>query len=66
MQEKGMPMLDYICLRKSVKQNTLTDVDVFQGKQAFLDAFQKWRKVFVHSRKKEFKFDNLVKYMRNT
>ena len=35
----------------------------FDGKKVFLDAFEKWRKIFKHSRKKEFKFSNLVKYM---
>ena len=65
LQEKGLPLLDYICLRNKVKNNTLADVDVFHGKQVFLDVFQKWRKVFIHSRKKEFKFDNLLKFMKN-
>ena len=64
IQEKGMPLLDYVCLRKKVKANTLADVDEFHGKQVFFQAYQKWRKIYIHSRKKEFKFDNLVKYIK--
>ena len=48
MQEKGMPMLDYICLRRKAKINALLDRDEFHGKQVFLDVFDKWRKVFKH------------------
>ena len=31
----------------------------------FLAAFEKWRKIFKHSRKKEFKFSHLIKFMQN-
>ena len=62
-QERGMPMLDYLVLRKKAKLNVLADSNEFDGKKVFLDAFEKWRKIFKHSRKKEFKFSNLVKYM---
>lgn len=65
MQEKGIPMLDYVNVRKKAKMNALLDRDEFHGKQFFMDSFQKWRKIFVHSRKKEFKFSNLVKFMKN-
>jgi len=63
LQEKGMPMLDYICLRKKAKINALLDRDEFHGRQVFLDAFKKWQKIFKHSRKKEFKFANLLKFI---
>ena len=39
-------MLDYICLRKKAKINALLDRDEFDGKQVFLAAFEKWRKIF--------------------
>ena len=60
-----MPMLDYICLRKKAKISALHDRDEFNGRQVFLDAFDKWKKIFKHSRKKEFKFANLLKFMKN-
>ena len=65
IQEKGMPMLDYICLRKKAKINALLDRDEFLGSQVFCNAFEKWRKIFKHSRKKEFKFSHLIKFMQN-
>ena len=65
MSEKGMPMLDYICLRKKAKINALLDRDEFHGKQVFLDAYEKWQKIFKHQRKKEFKFSHLIKFMQN-
>ena len=65
VQEKGMPMLDYICLRKKALINALLDRDEFHGKQVFLQAFEKWKKIFKHSRKKEFKFSHLIKFMQN-
>lgn len=58
-------MLDYVCLRNSVKIRTLLQRDEFHGKQFFLQAYQKWRKIFKHSRKKEFKFANLMKFLQS-
>mmetsp|Transcript_22246 Transcript_22246/g.29778 ORF Transcript_22246/g.29778 Transcript_22246/m.29778 type:complete len:241 (-) Transcript_22246:441-1163(-) len=63
--EKGMPMLDYYNLRKKTKINVLAEQNEFDGKRVFLDAYEKWCKIFKHSRKKEFKFSNLVKFMQN-
>ena len=59
-----MPMLDYICLRKKSQINALLDREEFHGKQVFLNAYNKWTKLFKHSRKKEFKFANLLKFMK--
>ena len=56
-------MLDYLVLRKKAKLNVLADSNEFDGKKVFFDAFEKWKKIFKHSRKKEFKFSNLLKYM---
>ena len=60
-----MPMLDYYNLRKKTKINVLAEQNEFDGKRVFLDAFEKWTKIFKHSRKKEFKFSNLVKFMQS-
>lgn len=54
-------MLDYTCIRK--KPGQVVAKEDFRPKQAFLDAYDKWRKIFKHSRKKEFKFANLLKFM---
>lgn len=59
-------MLDYVCLRNSTKIRTLLQRDEFNGKQFLLQAYEKWRKIFKHSRKKEFKFSNLMKFLQNT
>ena len=58
-------MLDYICLRKKALINALLDRDEFHGKQVFLQAFEKWKKIFKHARKKEFKFSHLIKFMQD-
>jgi len=60
-----MHMLDYYCLRKKAKINVLAEQNEFDGKKVFLDAYEKWSKIFKHSRKKTFKFSNLVKFMKN-
>ena len=62
IQEKGSHMLDYTCLRTKPGQ---IDKEEFNGRQFFLDSYDKWRKIFKHSRKKEFKFANLMKFMQN-
>ena len=65
LQEKGMPLCDYVCMRKKAKINAILDQSEFNGRQVFLDMYEKWRKVFKHSRKKEFKFNNLLKFIQN-
>ena len=66
LNENGMPMCDYVCLRKKAKISALLDRDEFPARQVFLDAYEKWRKIFRHSRKKEFKFANLLKFIKST
>lgn len=61
----GMPKLDYLCLRSQPKINTRSDEAIFDGKKFFIDKYNKWRKTFIFSRKKEFKFGNLIKYFQN-
>jgi len=60
-------MLDYTVLRK--KNNmayTQLEREEFNGKQVFIDAFEKWRKIFKYSRKKAFKFSDLVEFMKKS
>ena len=38
----------------------------FNGKQVFIDAFEKWKKIFKYSRKKAFKFSDLVEFMKKS
>ena len=64
--ENGMPMCDYVCLRKKAKMSALLDRDEFPARQVFLDAYEKWRKIFKHSRKKDFKFSNLLKFIKSS
>ena len=51
-------MLDYTVVRK--KNNERED---FNPRQVFVDAFEKWRKIFKYSRKKAFKFSDLVEFV---
>ena len=66
LTENGMPMLDYIKVAKKVQINALLGRNEFNGRKAFSEVFMKWRKIFKYSRKKEFKFSNLVKFMKNS
>lgn len=54
----AMPMLDYTVVRKEKKES-----DEFNARQVFIDAFEKWRKIFKYSRKKAFKFSDLVEFV---
>ena len=44
----------------------MLDREEFNGKQAFIDAFEKWKKIFKYSRKKAFKFSDLVEFMKKS
>ena len=61
--EKGLPLLDYNSLRNKNKISMLAEQNQFNGRKVFVEAYQKWRKIFKHQRKKEFKFADMVKYM---
>lgn len=43
---------------------SMQDREDFNGKQVFSDAFEKWKKIFKYSRKKAFKFSDLVEFMK--
>ena len=55
---QAMPMLDYTVVRKKINER-----EEFNPRQVFIDAFEKWRKVFKYSRKKAFKFSDLVEFV---
>ena len=60
-----MPMLDYTVVRK--KNNLINNnLEDFNAKQVFYDAFEKWRKIFKYSRKKAFRFSDLVEFMKKS
>ena len=63
MQDKSaMPMLDYTVVRKKIANGERAE-DHFNPRQVFIDAFEKWRKIFKYSRKKAFKFSDLVEFV---
>jgi hypothetical protein len=50
-------------MRQKPEINELDDDVKLKGKQILFDAYEKWCKIYKHSRKKEFKFSNLVSFL---
>ena len=64
-----MPLLDYTVVRRrynAASQNFFEREERFNPRNAFLDAFEKWPKIFKYSRKKAFKFSDLVEFLKKS
>ena len=56
-------MLDYMSMREKLKVDGPDESVKLEGKKILFNAYEKWCKIYKHSRKKEFKFSNLVSYL---
>ena len=61
---KGMPRLDYVILRKPAGECLEDDYDRMSPKEIFITAVNKLVKIQKYHRKKQFKFADLLKYMK--
>lgn len=61
----GMPLLDYVICRRSPKVQALMEKnDEFDARKAFIEGVKKLLKLKRYQRKKQFKFADLLKYMK--
>ena len=65
LKEEGAPMLDYQASRKGPTINTLFKEEKFDAAKVFRECVNKFLNLQRFARKKEFKFANLLKFLKN-